>query len=354
MKCNVYIAKIKQAVLQGKCVCWIRNTVADATSIYQQLQSDADIDSEKLTLFHSRFVMTDRQKIEDKVLKAFGEKSKALQRQGQIVIATQVVEQSLDLDFDVIITDLAPIDLIIQRLGRLMRHLRDLQGNRIKDNQPDQRTAEAFVLMPDPNEVNDKNWLKKLLPGTNLVYQNTSILWQTAKQLVERKSINMPDDARELIESVYCQDYQQIPDPLKPSYDESAGCKSAGDSMAYFNILKLDFGYEKDSIQHWHDDSIISTRFSEVETCTVILVRLHNNKLEFYNWQDNKAKSMLLSQLAIPYSYWQQAQDYIPGYIKTKVEDFKLKHNFKEFHNIFPLVDETSSFYNAETGWLKK
>ena len=347
------IDKIKQAVKQGQCVCWIRNTVADATEVYQQLQQDNEIDNQKLTLFHSRFTMADRQKIEDKVLKIFGKESTAKERQGQILIATQVVEQSLDLDFDILITDLAPIDLIIQRIGRLKRHVRDALGNPIKDNNQDQRPpAELYVLMPDPNEVKNKNWLKALLDKTEYVYQDTSIMWQTAKQLINNGTISMPDDARELIEAVYCQDYNQIPEPLQSSADNATGNTSANKNYADSKTLKLCNGYTKASSENWHDDSIISTRVSEVETCTIILVKLHNDELQFYKWQDNKAKSMLLSQLSIPYHYWEQAQQYISDIMQAKIEEFKIKYKLKEFHNVFPLVDETLDLYNNKTGWL--
>ncbi|WP_373692220.1 CRISPR-associated helicase Cas3' [Endozoicomonas sp. SESOKO1] len=106
----------------------MRTTIKDARSSWQQLQDGSRIDSAKLTLFHSRFSMIDRQTTEEDVLNRFGKKSGSEQRTGQILIATQVVKQSLDLDFDVMISDLAPIDLLIQRAGRHQRHNRDVAG----------------------------------------------------------------------------------------------------------------------------------------------------------------------------------------------------------------------------------
>ena len=66
--------------------------------------------------------MGDRIEKENEVLKFFGKDSTPEIRKGKILVATQVVEQSLDLDFDFMVTDLAPMDLIIQRSGRLHRH----------------------------------------------------------------------------------------------------------------------------------------------------------------------------------------------------------------------------------------
>jgi len=99
---------IKQSIEQDRCVCWIRNSVKDARQAYERLK-DAGL---KAQLFHSRFTIADRLDIQDQVIKFFGKKSGFNERKGRLLIATQVVEQSLDLDFDVMITDLAPVDLV--------------------------------------------------------------------------------------------------------------------------------------------------------------------------------------------------------------------------------------------------
>ena len=89
----------------------------DAIETYNWLL--AELDPESLILFHARFAMVDRIGIEEKVISYFGKRSRAADRSGKLLIATQVVEQSLDLDFDLMVSDLAPIDLLIQRAGRL-------------------------------------------------------------------------------------------------------------------------------------------------------------------------------------------------------------------------------------------
>ena len=80
-------------------------------------------DGTEVFLFHARFPADRRQKREEQALETFGEEWKSGGR--KILIATQVAEQSLDLDFDLIATDLAPIDLVLQRAGRLWRHARE-------------------------------------------------------------------------------------------------------------------------------------------------------------------------------------------------------------------------------------
>lgn len=129
---------IYRVVATGQCICWIRNTVDDALDTYQQLLHEGIVPEQDLLLFHSRFAFIDRIAIENKTLNWFGNNTPVSERRGKVLIATQVVEQSLDLDFDWMITDLAPIDLLIQRAGRLQRHIRDAHGQR-KSTLPDER-----------------------------------------------------------------------------------------------------------------------------------------------------------------------------------------------------------------------
>jgi hypothetical protein len=117
-------AAVFEAACKGAAVALIRNTVDEAVASHAELASA--FDGETL-LFHARFAMADRLAIEERVLEKFGRAPK-IARPG-ILVATQVIEQSLDLDFDLIVTDLAPIDLLIQRAGRLWRHMDQRPGS---------------------------------------------------------------------------------------------------------------------------------------------------------------------------------------------------------------------------------
>lgn len=112
---SAVIPILAEAVGAGATVCWIRNTVGEAQAAFEAAVA-AGLAPE---LFHARFRGCDRSAIERKVLADYGPRA---ERKGRLLIATQVVEQSLDLDFDLLITDLCPIDLLLQRCGRLQRH----------------------------------------------------------------------------------------------------------------------------------------------------------------------------------------------------------------------------------------
>ena len=105
----------------GGCACGLRDTVARAQHAYQVLKQAFP---DEVLLVHARFIALDRAHNDQRLLDLLG--PDGLHRpQRLIVVSTQVVEQSLDLDFDLLVTDIAPIDLLLQRMGRLHRHVRE-------------------------------------------------------------------------------------------------------------------------------------------------------------------------------------------------------------------------------------
>jgi len=269
---------IDEAVRQGQCICWIRNTVKDARNAYIRLQQNYS--TEKVGLFHARLAMADRLAVEENVLGQFGPDSTAIERRGQVLVATQVVEQSLDLDFDVMISDLAPIDLIIQRAGRLQRHSRNTKGDRIEG--ADLRgVAKLFIHSPPWQEQPEPGWLKNSMPGTAAVYENQDgLLWQGLKLLRENKGFRMPEDARRLIEGVYSDEAGEcLPQGLSESALKAEGDRMAQTSQGRMNVLKLELGYQCEDQNIWWDEAVTPTRLGD-ESLTVYLAR----------WQDGELK----------------------------------------------------------------
>ena len=280
----------------GQCVCWIRNTVDDAMDAYDVLKGR--IDPSRLTLFHARFAMGDRLSIEDKVLKAFGKTSGSNDREGKILIATQVVEQSLDLDFDVMITDLAPMDLIIQRAGRLHRHRRDIHGNPIvSEYMPDQRGLPCLNIFSPRLDIEIKSdWYKTAFPKAAWVYTSHGRLWLTATLLNKKRGWKMPNDARELIEAAFSDESETtIPLPLQERDMESDVQDMVSRSLARINVLKLEDGYRVTPNQ-WLDDTQAMTRLGQITT-TVRLARWDGEVLR--PWYDRGDFPWNLSQANI-------------------------------------------------------
>lgn len=250
-----------EAAGRGDAVCWIRNTVDDAISAWNQLR-DQGFSS---ILFHARFALVDRLRIQETVMKRFGPRGGAADRAGQILIATQVVEQSLDLDFDTMISDLAPIDLLVQRAGRLWRHMR-----------PGREGVPCLhILSPPPPDNPDAKWLKAHMPGTAAVYRSSARLWLTARSLFgesDRTQLLLPNDLPVLIETVYPDDRQcGVPAGLEDAELHEEGREGAERTLAKMSVLDIGKGYSRTDTP-WESDTQARTRLGE-PTTTLRLAR---------------------------------------------------------------------------------
>ncbi|MDW8844774.1 CRISPR-associated helicase/endonuclease Cas3 [Erwinia sp. MMLR14_017] len=174
------------AAKAGAQVCLIFNLVDIAQQVYQQLIGYTDL---PVILFHSRYTLKDRTEKERHILDSFspsGDRSV-----GRILVATQVVEQSLDVDFDWLITQHCPADLLFQRAGRLHRHSRNSRPATF-------RKPVLTVILPDKTDYG----------LSNHIYTNTRAMWRT-QQLLERAGstpLQFPQAYRLWIEEVYQQE----------------------------------------------------------------------------------------------------------------------------------------------------
>lgn len=346
------VAQVERSVSEGRCVCWIRNTVADAREAYELLKHQPWMTEDSLTLFHSRFAMVDRQVIEGNILSRFGPNSSDSDRKGQVLIATQVVEQSLDLDFDGMITDLAPIDLLIQRAGRLQRHNRDLCG-RVNDHVVDSRSLPClYIIGPDVDQVKDENWLESLLPGTQAVYSNVGQLWLTLRAVLKNDGFSMPEDARDLIESVYGEQAQdQIPKPLLHLSVRAEGVAKGDRGMANLNLLDLGKGYSRNSASSsggWAEDVRVPTRLS-VSSVNVVLAKVDGNELRPYATADRHQWS--LSQLSLPEHQWRQVKGLIPDCWLEVIDALKQSEPALRWLEVLPLTGVLVDYYCKKDGW---
>ena len=181
---------LKERLMEGGCAACILNTVDEAQRLYQHLKT-AFPDTE-IHLFHARFTLRQRLEIENKIIERFGKNGRRPHK--AIVIATQVLEQSLDVDFDLMISALAPIDLLLQRAGRLHRHERP---------RPEPLQKRNFYLLLPSKLSNTKDQF-----GNSRFVYFPSVLYRSAKLFQndhgwEKRDIQIPDDLPKLIETVY-------------------------------------------------------------------------------------------------------------------------------------------------------
>ncbi len=184
------VAEIKRRLVDGGCVAIICNRVARAQELHRAL-ADAHIVAEAdLLLFHARTPVQWRNKMETTVLDRFGKRA-TNRPQRAIVVATQVIEQSLDLDFDLMATDLAPIDLILQRAGRLHRHTRDQRPAHVK-------TPTLLITTPNVDENSSPSF-----GSDGFIYEPYFLLRTLWTIQGNGTSIQLPAQTVNLIEAVY-------------------------------------------------------------------------------------------------------------------------------------------------------
>ena len=177
---------------EGGCAVVIRNTVREAQETYEAVRSV--FGREQATLLHSRFLAAERTARDRRMLELFGKDS--VQRPFRhVVVATQVIEQSLDVDFDLMLTDPAPMDLVLQRIGRLHRHDRAERPRGLRD-------ARCLVIVEDTTPF---PWAYSR--GTDYVYACYSVL-RTLGIVADRGEILVrePLDYAELTTLAYADD----------------------------------------------------------------------------------------------------------------------------------------------------
>nr|WP_267966010.1 CRISPR-associated helicase Cas3' [Halomonas aerodenitrificans] len=276
---------VMEAVEAGECVAWVRNTVDDAIRAYEAIR-ERHPQPERCLLFHSRFAMLDRQRIESDVLRRLGKASASDIRDGQVIVTTQVFQESLDCDADLMISDLAPVDLLIQRAGRLQRHQRGPRCPPV-----------LRVLAPEWDEEPDAQWLKRALPGTQAVYRDTSLLWLTQRVLRQLEAIRMPEEARELIEAVYGAVIDQVPDGLHEARIVQRGQQQIAGSMAFTSALELEAGYVWDR-HKWQEEQEFGTRLIDEPTVNVVLLK-RDAMGTLTLWAEGERHTDMLSQLKL-------------------------------------------------------
>jgi CRISPR-associated endonuclease/helicase Cas3 len=177
----------------GQQVLWIENTVASAQERYLDLASQAAASGIESGLLHSRLTPFDRQRTEDRWVTLFGKAGRKERGQcGRILVGTQVLEQSLDIDADFLITRFAPTDMLLQRFGRLWRH--------DDTYRPVGSTREAWLLAPDLAHAISS---PEIAFGASAFVYSPYVLCRSLEIWRDRSNIDLPADIRALVEDTY-------------------------------------------------------------------------------------------------------------------------------------------------------
>jgi len=274
----------------GGCAIFVCNTVDRAVAAMARLRSLLPPDD--VMLFHARFALCDRLAIEEQVLKIFGKASTPDTRRGKILVASQVVENSLDLDGDLIASELAPMELMLQRFGRGHRHDRDWRPEGFA-------TARACVLAPLAVDAPPPDWGEAELGKGLFVYQDRGLLWRTAKLLAAHPRIELPANARELVEGAYDESKYPLPEVFKASTQKQEGDEWAKSTLARANALRFERGYGSEAADgRWYDDRIVPTRLGE-PTETLRLLRVVGDGLELWAGPGLDAATCARSEVSV-------------------------------------------------------
>lgn len=185
---------------EGQQVLWIENTVDEAQDIYLSLQTinrssmtnDGEEPPIEVGLLHSRFTANDRARLEKKWVDLFcGSDQEKRQRKGRILVGTQVLEQSLDIDADLLITRFAPTDMLLQRIGRLWRHQSTVRPP----------TAERKTVIISPSLDEAKKNISTF--GNSRFVYSKYVLLRSLEVWSGISNLSISGDIRNLLESTY-------------------------------------------------------------------------------------------------------------------------------------------------------
>jgi CRISPR-associated endonuclease/helicase Cas3 len=241
---------------QGQCVLWIRNTVDEAQQTFGSLKSANHEGGPLLALLHSRFPQFRREDLEGEWMERLGKDGKTRPANGCVLVSTQVVEQSVDIDADLLITDLAPTDMLLQRMGRLHRHDRP--------NRPG-TGPEIWISIPTIPADGSAKTLREALGKSAYVYA-PYVLLRSWQQWRERHAITLPDDIRAILEATYATPRADEPATWTELREDLERRKAELSSKA-LNATNV---WSQPALD---DDEGVQTRYNNRPTASLLLAR---------------------------------------------------------------------------------
>ena len=264
---------------RGERVLWVENTVAEAQERFRLLGGRAGAMGNLHTgLLHSRFTPADRACHEARWTAFFHPEAPGRGQQGGIVVGTQVVEQSLDLDADFMISRFCPTDMLLQRLGRLWRH-----GE--KTRRPSEAQRQACILHPSLEAAAAS---PKAAFGNSAYIYAPYVLFRSLELWHARQEVRLPEDIRALLEATYAARDESLP-AVVAAWRELC---TRRDTLRRQALL-----VRSDSTP-LGDDTRLSTRWQEREDVPVLLFRHWDNAARCLSLADGSSIALRLPENA--------------------------------------------------------
>ncbi|MEN8655475.1 CRISPR-associated helicase Cas3' [Streptomyces sp. 21So2-11] len=304
--------RLESELVDGGCALVVRNTVARVLETAKALRER--FGPTDVTVAHARFIDLDRAKKDADLIRRFGPSS-ATRPARHIVVASQVAEQSLDVDFDLLITDLAPVDLVLQRMGRLHRHPRADRPERL-------RTARCLLTGVDWRGESPP----KPVRGSELVYGRYPLLRSLAAlapylpgtvcaagaPAKQAPAVRLPQDISPLVQQAYG-DADESPQGWAQEWDEAreAHHRALADKEMRANTFRLAAaGKAGRSLIGWlgggagdADDTRAGraqVRDSQESLEVIVVQRLADGTLTTVDWVGGGRGGLPLPQDAVP------------------------------------------------------
>ncbi|BBL35195.1 hypothetical protein Nstercoris_01457 [Nitrosomonas stercoris] len=302
---NLALEEALKRAEQGQQVLWLENTVKEAQERYLQLAARAKNLGADCGLLHSRYTFEHRQNLEEKWVNLYGKPawengSDNRNAQGRILVGTQVLEQSIDIDADFLISQFAPTDMLLQRFGRLWRHKHTPRNK--------QAVQEAWLLVPE---------LEKAIAqptaafGSSAYVYSPYVLCRSLEVWQQLKRVNLPSDIRTLIEATY-QSRPEEGEMARWLHELEEGTSHRKGRKALQQMALTGLAQTGNTMPESH----AQTRYSETDSFEVLLLKgiyydkeqqagvltllnseqvvlpLNRNKLSRKAWRDITAKLM--------------------------------------------------------------
>ena len=246
----------------GEQVLWIENTVSDAQKIYRRIAAKMAGTAVEYGLVHSRYIKETRAVNEGKWVSLYGSGNNEVRRKcGRILVGSQVLEQSLDIDADFLVTRLCPTDMMLQRMGRLWRH------DSHNEVRPVNAKCSVLILSPEYGKAVST---PRMFGLSSAVYSEY-VLLRTLEVWKEVHAVSLPSDIRTLLEKTY---QDRI---------ESGRLQQLKNGMIAKKKQLEDFArIIQSTAANTFTESEVQTRYSEIENCRVLLIKTFIKKDDSY------------------------------------------------------------------------